>query len=35
VASTSGIHLNTMFLKNNDEYVEVLFPPENIIEGSQ
>ncbi len=35
MAYTSGIHLNTMFSKHNDEYGEFLSPTENIIQGSQ
>jgi hypothetical protein len=35
MASTSGIHLNTMLSKNNDEYGEFVSHVESTIQGLQ
>jgi hypothetical protein len=35
MASTSGIHFNSMFFENNHEYSEFLFLAKSIIQGSQ
>jgi hypothetical protein len=34
MASISGIHLNTVFFEDNDEYGEFLFLAKGMIQGS-